>query len=151
MNDFTAFDIQCMQRALDLAHLAISNNEVPVGAVIALDVEQRIIGEGHNQPIKSNDPSAHAEIVAIRNAAATINNYRLIDTTLYVTLEPCMMCTGAMLHARIKRLVFAAKDPKTGATEFLKKNCWNHNIICEHGLLADNASEILRQFFKARR
>lgn len=155
MNNFTEFDLSCMHRAIALANIAASCNEVPVGAVLVDNQTQVIIGEGYNQPISSNDPTAHAEIVAMRNAAKQIQNYRLVDTTLYVTLEPCAMCAGAILHARIKRLVFAALDPKSGAIggamDLYATHSWNHSVICQHGLLADTSAEILRTFFKARR
>ncbi len=155
MNNFNEFDLQCMQRAIALANFAAESNEVPVGAVLVDNQTQNIIGEGYNQPISSHDPTAHAEIVALRNAAQHVQNYRLIDTTLYVTLEPCAMCAGAILHARIKRLVFAAPDPKAGAIggamDLYSAHSWNHSVICQHGLLADVSAEILRSFFKARR
>lgn len=155
MSDFSEFDLHCMQRALQLAELAVTHNEVPVGAVLVSNKEQQIIGEGFNQPIRSNDPTAHAEIIAIRQAAKNINNYRLVDTTLYVTLEPCAMCAGAMLHARIKRLVFATVDPRAGvvggAMNLFSSAAWNHSISCDHGLLAEPSAAILRKFFQARR
>lgn len=155
MNNFTEFDLHCMEHALQLAATAGSKNEVPVGAVLVSNQDQQIIGEGYNQPITSNDPTAHAEIVAMRQAAQKLNNYRLVDTTLYVTLEPCAMCAGAMLHARIKRLVFATVDPRGGAVggamDLFGAAAWNHNVACEHGLLAEPCGEILRQFFQARR
>lgn len=139
--NFDKSDHIWMQHAISLAKQAALADEVPVGAVIVLD--QKIIGSGFNQPISSKDPSAHAEIVAMRDAAKTLNNYRLVNTTLYVTLEPCAMCAGAMLHARIKRLVFATADPKTGAP--------NHKIQCQSGLLGEACSSILRDFFQQRR
>lgn len=155
MNNFNDFDLRCMQRALELAHTAAAHNEVPVGAVIVANATQEILGEGYNQPIQSNDPTAHAEIIAMRNAAQKINNYRLLDTTLYVTLEPCAMCAGAMLHARVKRLVFATLDPRAGAVggaiDLFAANQWNHTVQCTHGLLAEPCAEVLRNFFKARR
>ena len=145
-------DIQFMQRALELARQASLLGEVPVGAVLVLDNE--IIGEGHNQPIALSDPTAHAEIVALRQAAQKMQNYRLLNTTLYVTLEPCSMCLGALQHARISRLVYAASDPKTGAVESvcrLLDQPLNHRIQWEKGLLAEESSQLLRDFFKKRR
>ncbi|HSX19830.1 MAG TPA: tRNA adenosine(34) deaminase TadA [Gammaproteobacteria bacterium] len=155
MNNFTEFDLHCMQRALLLAETAAKHDEVPVGAVLVNNGDQQIIGEGYNQPISSNDPTAHAEIIAMRQAANKMSNYRLVDTTLYVTLEPCAMCAGAMLHARIKRLIFATPDPRAGAVggaiDLFDAAQWNHNVTCAHGLLAEPCAEILRQFFQARR
>lgn len=154
-NNFNDFDIECMNRALELAKAATAFNEVPVGAVLVTNHDSQIIGEGFNKPISTNDPTAHAEIIAIRHAAQTINNYRLVNTTLYVTLEPCAMCAGALLHARINRLVFATPDPKAGAIggamSLYSAATWNHNISCAHGLLAEPCANILREFFKARR
>lgn len=144
---------QLMRRALQLAHHAASQNEVPVGAVIVLNGE--IIGEGWNQPIRSNDPTAHAEIIALRNAAEKIGNYRLIDTEMYVTLEPCIMCVGAMVHARISRLVYGADDPKTGAVKSVfnlsEAPFLNHKIAWEGGILKDECGKILQNFFKLKR
>ena len=146
-------DEKWMRHALTLAEKAQQQDEVPVGAVIVH--ENNLIGEGWNQPISSNDPTAHAEIQAIRAACSNNNNYRLPNTTLYVTLEPCLMCTGAIIHSRIARLVFAAKEPKTGAIvsgfDVLNNNRLNHHVQCEHGLLSEQSSQLLRQFFKARR
>lgn len=155
MSEFSDFDLHCMQRALQLAEIAAQQNEVPVGAVLVNNADQQIIGEGYNCPISSNDPTAHAEIIAMRKAAQKLNNYRLVDTTLYVTLEPCAMCAGAMIHARIKRLVFATHDPKTGAVggvmDLFGSAAWNHNVVCAHGLLAEPCADILRAFFQQRR
>ena len=146
-------DQDFMQRALELASLAEAQGEVPVGAVIVYDGE--IIGEGYNQVITLNDPSAHAEVLALRAAGAALGNYRLVDTTLYVTLEPCPMCAGAMTHARVKRLVFATTDPRTGAAgsaiEVLNHQCMNHHLELTSGVLQEAAAEQLRQFFRARR
>jgi tRNA(adenine34) deaminase len=154
-NSFSEFDLHCMQRALQLAEFAASKNEVPVGAILVNNPDQLIIGEGYNQPISSSDPTAHAEIIAMRQAAQKINNYRLVDTTLYVTLEPCPMCAGAMIHARIKRLVYATPDPRTGSVhsvlDLFGAAPWNHMVKCEHGLLAESAGSMLREFFQARR
>ena len=141
-----------MTEALKLAKLAALAGEVPVGAVVVY--ENKIIGSGFNSPIQNHDPSAHAEILALRQAATYMKNYRLPATTLYVTLEPCVMCIGAMLHARIKRLVFGASDPKTGAVGGnidLLSHKWNHNIDCCGGVLADECGAVLRNFFQARR
>lgn len=154
-NNFNEFDLACMTRALQLANDAAALNEVPVGAVLVTNHDSQIIGQGFNKPISTNDPTAHAEIIAIRHAAQALNNYRLVNTTLYVTLEPCAMCAGALLHARINRLVFATPDPKAGAIggamHLYSTATWNHNISCAHGLLAEPCSNILRDFFKARR
>jgi tRNA(adenine34) deaminase len=146
-------DEQFMARALELAHSAYALNEVPVGAVLVHD--GKIIGEGFNQPISLNDPCAHAEILALRHAATTLENYRLINTTLYVTLEPCAMCVGAMIHARVQRLVFSAKDPKTGAVcsavKLIDAEFFNHRIIWEQGACAGESAKLLQKFFQQRR
>ncbi len=150
---FSDDDVQFMKRANELAQKAESLNEVPVGAVVVLD--GKIIGEGYNQPIQQHDPSAHAEIVAIRQAGAVMKNYRLPGTTLYVTLEPCTMCAMAMIHARVERVVFAAADLKTGAAgsvfDILGAKEHNHRVSVEKGLLAETCSERLSSFFKRRR
>ncbi len=142
-----------MREALALAEQAEDQNEVPVGAVIVLN--DKVIGKGWNQPISKNDPSAHAEIIAIRNAAKLVKNYRLVDTTLYVTLEPCLMCVGAILHARIKKLVFGAFDNKTGAVSsvfnILTDSRHNHNVEVQGGILETQCAELLKTFFKQRR
>ncbi len=142
-----------MHRALELAMLAEKIGEVPVGAVLVLD--NQIIGEGWNHPIQAHDPSAHAEILALRQGAKHIKNYRLVNATLYVTLEPCAMCAGAMVHARIQRLVFGAPDPKTGAAggvlNLLQEPRLNHQVRCEGGLLSLECGELLREFFRKRR
>ncbi len=142
-----------MQRALALARRAEEAGEVPVGAVIVRNGE--IIGEGWNRPIGSHDPSAHAEMMALRAAAASLKNYRLPDTTLYVTLEPCAMCAGAMVHARIARVVYGAADPKTGAAgsvfNLLDSDRLNHRAEITGGVLQDACGELLRRFFQARR
>jgi tRNA(adenine34) deaminase len=150
---FSAFDEHCMQHALQQAAIAAQQLEVPVGAVLTVD--QQIISTGYNQPISTNDPSAHAEIVTLRNAAQILKNYRLVNSTLYVTLEPCAMCAGALLHARIQRVVFGAADPKAGALggamNLYAAHTWNHNVVCESGLCATESAQILRDFFAARR
>lgn len=146
-------DLKYMQRALELAQEAQTNGEVPIGAVLVHNNE--IIAQTYNQPVKQCDPTAHAEILALREGAQKLDNYRLLDTTLYVTLEPCAMCASALVHARVKRLVFAAADPKAGAVishfNLLDSPALNHRIKYEHGLLADESSELLKTFFKARR
>jgi tRNA(adenine34) deaminase len=142
-----------MKKALQLARKAEAADEVPVGAVIVKD--NQLIAEGYNQPISSNDPSAHAEIVAMRHAGQTLNNYRLIDTTLYVTLEPCSMCVGAMIHARIKRLVFGAYDSKTGAAgsaiELIQSDKHNHRIEVIAGVMESDCRQTLQSFFRKKR
>lgn len=142
-----------MREALLLAQRARDAGEVPVGAVVVKDGE--IIGRGFNQPITSSDPTSHAEIVALREAAAKLRNYRLVDCELYVTLEPCMMCVGAMLHARLKRVVFGAADPKTGAcgsvVNLPAEEKLNHHAGFEGGVLADECGEMLRAFFREKR
>lgn len=142
-----------MQRALVLAQQGGALGEVPVGAVLVLDGQ--IIGEGYNQPILSSDPTAHAEVVAIRQAATALQNYRLENTTLYVTLEPCTMCVGALVHARIGRVVFAATEPKSGslvsARKLFETGYYNHVFVFEGGLLANEASKMLSDFFRRRR
>ena len=142
-----------MQEALQLAARAAAVHEVPVGAVVAVNGE--IIGRGHNQPISANDPSAHAEIVALREAASAIGNYRLPEATLVVTLEPCTMCAGAILQSRIKQLVFGASDPKTGACgsviNIFEQERLNHHTEVVNGVLATDCAEQLQNFFRARR
>ena len=146
-------DEQFMHAALAEAKVAGQADEVPVGAVVVRNGE--IIGRGLNRPVQDSDPTAHAEIVAIRAAAASEKNYRLNDTTLYVTLEPCPMCVGAMLHARIGRLVFGAYDPKAGAAgsvlDLSDDRRLNHRLEVNGGLLEDKCSGLLQKFFAARR
>ena len=146
-------DADLMREALALAAQAASAGEVPVGAVVVR--EGRIIGRGSNRPITTNDPTAHAEIVALREAAAVEGNYRLPGCELYVTLEPCAMCVGAMVHARIGRIVYGTRDPKTGAcgsiVDLPALTAWNHHGRFEGGVLADECGALLRQFFAARR
>lgn len=142
-----------MAHALSLAKRAELQGEVPVGAVIVQNND--ILGEGWNQPITNNDPTAHAEIQALRAACQQVNNYRLPDATLYISLEPCVMCAGAIVHARIKRVIFATKEPKTGAAgscfDIFNTPQLNHHVDCEYGVLADESSTLLRNFFRARR
>lgn len=142
-----------MNKALQQAQLAGEKDEVPVGAVLVLDDE--IIGIGHNNVIGLNDCTAHAEIQALRNAGQNLGNYRLVNSTLFVTLEPCLMCVGSLIHARIQRLVFGAFDPKTGAVSSmengLQKPYHNHKIECTGGVMQDECSELLQQFFKRKR
>jgi tRNA(adenine34) deaminase len=146
-------DEDFMRQALALARKAQEEGEVPVGAVVVLD--ERVIGEGWNRPISASDPSAHAEIQAMRAAAAARRNYRLIGATLYVTLEPCAMCVGAMFHARIRRVVFGAPDPKTGAAgsvvDLFSQNKLNHHALVEGGVLAAECGAMLSAFFASRR
>ena len=148
-----AHDEAYMRRALDLARHAEQAGEVPVGALVVLNDE--VIGEGWNQPIVSHDPTAHAEIVAMRAAAAHIKNYRLADTTLYVSLEPCAMCAGAIVQARIVRVVYGAADPKAGAAgsvfNLLESASLNHRAQVTGGVLAEDCRQGLKAFFQARR
>lgn len=141
-----------MRAALEQASRAEALGEVPVGAVVVQGGD--IIGRGFNQPISANDATAHAEVVALRAAAARLNNYRMPDTTLYVTLEPCMMCAGAMVHARVTRLVYGATEPKAGVVEShpLLHSAWfNHRVDVTGGVLADACGAVLSNFFAARR
>lgn len=146
-------DQQWMTRALALADQAASLGEVPVGAVVVRAGE--CIGEGFNQPIDAHDPTAHAEIVALRDAARRAGNYRLPGATLYVTLEPCTMCFGAMIHARISRLVYATTEPRAGVCEsqlqLPEAGFFNHQITVESGVMAASSAAKLKAFFKARR
>lgn len=147
-------DAYWMQQALQLAKKAQCANEVPVGAVI-VSKEQKIIGEGWNQVILNHDPCAHAELIAIQNATKSIENYRLKDSTLYVTLEPCCMCAGAIVHARIKRVVFACRDLKAGAAgsayNLLKGPPLNHKVQIDEGCMEDECSNLLKVFFQSCR
>lgn len=146
-------DKKWMYEALNMAEHAMGQAEVPVGAVVVFEGE--VIGKGWNQPIANNDPSAHAEIVALRDAANYFGNYRLLNTTLYVTLEPCVMCVGAILHSRIKRLVFGAYDSKTGAAgsvfDVLTDTRHNHLVKVQGGVLENQSVEMLQMFFRQRR
>ena len=146
-------DTDLMQLALDLAKQAAANNEVPVGAIVVKDGV--IIGRGANAPIGLNDPTAHAEVIAMREAAQHLGNYRLVDCTLFVTLEPCAMCSGAIQHARIAKLVYGASDPKTGACgsvlNLMAEPKLNHHCELLGGVMADECGAILSGFFKQRR
>ncbi len=146
-------DLHWMQYALQLADKAEQNGEIPVGAVLVKDGV--VLGEGWNQSIQLNDPSAHAEMIAIRQAAEKIGNYRLIDCTLYVTLEPCAMCAGLLVHSRVKRLVFGAKDAKTGAAgsvlDIVRHPVLNHQLDVLDGPLAQQCADKLSEFFRRRR
>ena len=151
---FSPDDERFMRHALVLAKRAHEQDaEVPVGALVVVD--GAIVGEGWNRTVSGNDPSAHAEIVALRAAGTAVGNYRLPGATLYVTLEPCAMCSGAIVHARLKRVVYAADDPKTGAAgsvfDTLISPLHNHRVAVEHGLCAADAGDLLRDFFRARR
>ena len=149
----TEEDVMWMRHALTLADKAESIGEVPVGACVVLNGE--LIGEGFNTPITDNDPSAHAELRAVKEAAAAVQNYRLIDATLYVTLEPCSMCAGMLVHARVKRVVFGAKDAKTGAAgsvmNLLQHPALNHQLEIVSGVLAEECANKLSDFFRKRR
>jgi tRNA(adenine34) deaminase len=153
VSNWTDEDCVFMRRALELAHKAESANEVPVGAVLTLNGE--IVGEGWNCPIATHDPTAHAEIRALRNASGRAGNYRLAGSTLYVTLEPCVMCAGAIVNARVQRLVFAARDIRFGGVRSLYQladsDLQNHQVRVEEGLMAAEAGELLQEFFRQRR
>lgn len=142
-----------MRQALELAHMAGANGEVPVGAVVVH--EGQVVGRGWNQPIGRHDPTAHAEVMAMRDAGTRLGNYRLVDCTLYVTLEPCVMCAGAIMHARIGRVVFGAADPKTGAcgsvVNLFSEARLNHHAEVTGGVLASECGAMLSSFFAARR
>ena len=142
-----------MQKALELARKAEAAGEVPVGAVLVKDGQ--LIAEGWNQPITSHVATSHAEIMAMREAGKQLNNYRLIDTVMYVTLEPCSMCVGAMIHARVSKVVYGASEPRTGALggafDLLKSNAHNHNFDVISGVLAEESKTMLQNFFQSRR
>lgn len=146
-------DLEAMQAAMTEARKAGEAGEVPIGSIVVAG--DSIVGFGQNRVLRDFDPTAHAEIVALREAAAALGNYRLNDCTLFVTLEPCAMCAGAMIHARLDRLVYAAADPKAGACgsvlEVLNHPRLNHVMQVERGLLSDEAGELLRAFFRERR
>lgn len=151
--DILTQDEHWMHHALKLAEYAELQGEVPVGAVVVSDGE--IVGEGWNQSIGLHDPSAHAEVMAIRAAAQKIENYRLVNCDLYVTLEPCLMCAGALIHARIRRLIFGATDPKTGVAgsveNTFKKPFLNHRIAVTGGVLASSCTQEIQRFFRQKR
>ncbi len=142
-----------MEEALFEAKKALKKGEVPIGAVVVF--EEDIIGRGYNQSITKNDPTAHAEIMALRDAAMNLKNYRLKDTLVYTTLEPCLMCAGALVHARIKKLIYSASDPKSGVIEsngnLMQSAFLNHKISYEGGILKEESSEILKNFFLKKR
>jgi tRNA(adenine34) deaminase len=151
--DQQCIDITFMQQAIALARLASEQGEVPVGAVIVKD--EKTIGAAANSPISSHDPTGHAEILALRRAATALENYRLPATTLYVTLEPCIMCMGAIIHARVQRIVFGAHDPKTGAAgsrySIGNDGLLNHQLEITGGVCETECSALLKDFFRARR
>jgi tRNA(adenine34) deaminase len=153
MNAVSPHDLAFMQHALALANRAEEEGEVPVGALVVLNNE--VIGEGWNRPILSHDPTAHAEIVALRAAAAKLGNYRLTGATLYVTLEPCPMCAGAMVHARVARVVYGAPDPLAGSAgtvfNLLQATALNHRATVQGGVLVEECSRRLKAFFHGRR
>jgi tRNA(adenine34) deaminase len=146
-------DQEAMQAALAEARLAAEAGEVPIGAVVVH--LGKIIGRGQNSLLRNLDPTAHAEVIAMRDAAKALGNYRLVGCTLYVTLEPCAMCAGAMIHARLNRMVYATADPKAGACgsvlEVLNHPQLNHRMLVEQGIAADESAEMLRAFFRERR
>ena len=149
----SSIDEAWMALAIEQDKLAEKMEAVPVGAVLVQD--NQLIASAHNQPISNNDPTAHAEIQLLRAAGKQLNNYRFPDTTLYVTLEPCTMCLGAMIHARVSRIVFGAYDQKTGVCgscqDLSTSKCFNHSIETEGGILADECKQLLQKFFKKRR
>lgn len=152
-SEYSDEDYHYMQRCFQLAEKAASLGEVPIGAVIVLD--NKIIGEGFNQPIGLHDPTAHAEIQAIRAASSSVGNYRLPETSLYVNIEPCSMCAGAIIHARIKRLIFGAQESKAGAviskSNLLDSEYINHRVIYSSGCMSEESSQLMKQFFRSRR
>ena len=147
------YEEKWMNLAIEQAIKAVDEDEVPVGAVLVKD--GLLIAEAHNQPISTNDPTAHAEIQVLRKACMKLQNYRLTDSTLYVTLEPCAMCLGAMMHARIARIVYGTNDQKTGACgsseNLINANCFNHKIHLISGILEDECKQLLKKFFNLRR
>lgn len=148
-NEHESFMAEAIKEALK----ADRKNEVPVGAVVVLNGE--VIGRGHNQPITANDPTAHAEVMALRDAAANQKNYRLSDATLYVTIEPCTMCAGAMVHSRVKKVVYGATEPKAGVAlsqeNIFSKPYFNHHIEVIDGVLSEECTDVIQRFFKRRR
>ena len=153
LQDLNSCDQFFMEFALAEARQARNLDEVPIGAVIAID--NQIVGRGHNQPIRLNDPTAHAEILALREAAQRIGNYRLTDATLYVTIEPCVMCAGAMVNARVKRLVYGAAEARAGAVDSIFQICTNsslnHRVEVTSGVKVEECKELMQAFFKERR
>lgn len=153
MTDAEGRDLELMRAALEEARSAAAAGEVPVGAVIVY--EDRIVARGQNRLLRDTDPTAHAEIVALRAAAQALGNYRLTDCTMVATLEPCAMCAGAILHARLARLLFAAEDPKAGAAgsvlAVLNHPSLNHELVVDRGVLAEDSAALLRNFFSSRR
>jgi tRNA(adenine34) deaminase len=149
----TQHDYFWMEQAIELAQRAAAEGEVPVGAVLVIGDAQK--GAGYNRSISLCDPTAHAEILALREAAIGMENYRLLDSTLYVTLEPCPMCAGAMVHGRVKRVVFGASDPRTGACgsvyNLVQSDYLNHQVEITAGILSETCGELLRKFFRERR
>jgi tRNA(adenine34) deaminase len=149
MNQHEAF----MKEAIAQAKLADAKNEVPVGAVVVLD--GKVIGRGFNQPISSNDPTAHAEVMALRDAAAYVQNYRLVNADLYVTIEPCTMCAGAIVHGRVRRVIYGASEPKAGVVHsqqyIFQEPYFNHSVEVLSGVLAQECSDVMQVFFQRRR
>jgi tRNA(adenine34) deaminase len=149
---WTGDDIHFMKLALEEAERAERLDEVPIGAVLVM--EGQLVAVGHNNPVRSNDPTAHAEIQALRSAGAWFRNYRMPESTLYVTLEPCLMCFGALLQARVSRVVYGAPDPKVGVSqlqELLERTRLNHRFEWQGGLLEDECRRVLQEFFRRRR
>lgn len=142
-------DAYWMERALEQARCARTLGEVPVGAVVVAD--GRVLGTGHNCPVSTRDPTAHAEIRALRAAAQARGNYRLPDAVLYVTVEPCTMCVGAIVHARVARVVFGAAEPKAGAADLFADARYNHRVVVTGGVLAEECGALLSAFFRSRR
>ena len=153
MSELETTDAQWMEKALALAEVAEQQGEIPVGAVVVCD--GKVVGEGYNASITNNDPSAHAEMMAVRQAGETLGNYRLVDCTLYVTLEPCPMCAGLLVHSRIKRLVYGTQDPRTGCAgslmDLVRHPSLNHQVEVTSGVLQEVCSERLSAFFRKRR
>jgi len=153
IQDLDSLDRFFMGFALEEARMANADDEVPIGAVVVID--KQIVGSGHNQPIRLNDPTGHAELLAIRAAAQRIGNYRLTDSTLYVTIEPCAMCAGAIVNARIKRLVYGATESRAGAVESVFQICTssslNHRLEVTSGVRAEQCRELMQAFFKNKR
>lgn len=153
LNDLSSIDHFFMGFALEEARRARKVDEVPIGAVLVVD--KQIVGSGHNQPIRLNDPTAHAEMLAIRAAAGRIGNYRLTDATLYVTIEPCAMCAGAIVNARVKRLVYGASESRAGAVDSIFQICTNsslnHRVEVTSGVRAEESRELMQAFFRERR